>query len=804
VANVVKIEVTAADRASAALKGIRANIDALGGRMTSLGATALKAAGALGAIGVAAGAAFAVTGVKGAADFERALAQSVGLASLLPEEVGKVRDELLKMATAVGKGPQELAEAFYFASSAGLDTEKALAAVASSAKAAAAGMGETKVIVDAVTSVMNAYGMAADQAARVTDALVNTVKYGKGEPEDLAGSIGKVVPVASQMGVSIEEVGASMAVMTRIGLDAEESATALRGTLLAILNPAAQSSDALKKIGKSAAGLRQEIKTKGLAATLVDMMKALEGDDEALAAIIPEARALTGVLATAGNQSEEYVRVLAEMNNGLGATDDAFAEASNTFSFKMAQLKASFDVLRIKVGNELLPALKKVADWLVSVQPKIEAFGREVRERLTPALQGLGRWIESDVMPALQKLGDWNAAELMPRLERFTNWLGTILPGVAAVGGQTLSDIGAALGTLKDAAAALADWASENGEKVTLLLIGIGVALAWANPTMGIAAGIIGIALAIELMRTNSESLPKPLLEVQLAILGVTSAVVNQLETFADIGKTFSRVSRVLVSAMPEPVRSVALAFGDIATAAGASADTVEEATNDMAKAVDDKMMTAQAQLNSINFREAEQALGDLKTKGDLLPQTFASMADTGVASMVTLNQMTTAPIRGDIDKLTSGAHIAKTAAKDMVNAWDQALRDSTADFQAIARQIDEQSRRLQSLPWTPPSRPAVGIPSGTRSISGVGVYAEGGVVPGPLGKAQWGLLHGGEQVIPAGQRGEATVNNLQMHVTINGTSEEALTKFERLFNDLLRRAGYGGSSVSAGAFIPA
>ena len=800
-ANVVKIEVTAQDRASAALKGLRGNIDQLGGRLTSLGATAVKAVGALTAVGVAAGAAFAVTGVRAAADFEKALAQSVGLASLLPEEVGKVRDELLKMATAVGKGPQELAEAFYFASSAGLDTEKALAAVASSAKAAAAGMGETKTIIDAVTSVMNAYGMAADQANRVTDALVNTVKYDKGEPEDLAGSIGKVVPVASQMGVSIEEVGASMAVMTRIGLNADEAATALRGTLLAIMNPAAQSATALAKIGKSAASLRQEIKTKGLAATLVDLMEALEGDDEALAAIIPEARALTGVLATAGNQSEEYVNVLAEMNDGLGATDNAFAEASDTFSFKMAQLKASFDVLKVKVGNELLPALKKFADWLVSVQPKIEAFGRELKERLAPALRQLGDWINRDVVPALQKLRDWNTGELMPRLERFTNWLGTILPGVAAVGGQTLSDIGAALGTLRDGAAGLADWASEHGEAVAAILIGIGVALAWANPTMGIAAGIIGIALAIELMRTNSESLPKPLLEVQVAILGVTAAIVNQVETIADIGDKFSYLAKV-AEALPQPFGGIVKAFGDTSKAAGASAADVEKATDQWKTDITGLKEEAEAQLNAINFREAEQALGDLKKKGDLLPQTFASMADTGVASMVTLNQLNTAAIRGDIDKLTSGAHIARDAAKDMVNAWDQALRDSTADFQAIARQIDEQSARLQSLPWTPPTRPST--PSGTRSISGVGIYAEGGLVPGPLGRPQWGLLHGGEEVIPAGQRGQATVNNLQMHVTINGTSEEALVKFERLFNEMLRRAGFGGSSISAGAFIPA
>jgi hypothetical protein len=518
------------------------------------------------------------------------------------------------------------------------------------------------------------------------------------------------------------------------------------------------------------------------------------------------------------NLGSEGLIDLGKTADKLGVTLDAqTVGAIKKYSYAQRDMKSAIGGLRLEIGVWLMPQLTKLTQWFIDQQPRIREFERNVRDKVTvalrdlgtslqqnvvPHLRELGDWINKTGIPALRDLGKWAGDELVPRLERFSDWLGTILPGVAAIGGQTLSDIGVALRTLKDAAAGLADWVGANGEKMVFILGGIGLALAWANPSLGIAGGIIGIALAIELMRTNSEKLPKPLLEVQLAILGVTSAVVDQLEVFADIGDKFSGVSKVLVDALPEPLRSVAKAFGQTADAAGLSADSVEESTNKWKRDIDDLKVTAEAQLNSINFREAEQALTDLKVKGDLLPETFASMADTGVASMVTLNQMTTAPIRGDIDKLTSAAHIARDAAKDMVNAWDQALRDSTAIFQEIARHIDEQATALQSLPWTPPTMPST--PSTRTSIPGVGIYAEGGVVPGPFGRPQWGLLHGGEEVIPAGRRGEAVVNNLQMHVTINGTSEEALVKFERLFNDLLRRAGFGGSSISAGAFIPA
>ncbi|RPJ39820.1 MAG: phage tail tape measure protein [Planctomycetaceae bacterium] len=666
-----------------------------------MGATALKATAALGAVGIAAGAAFGVAGVKSAADFEEALSRSIGLASLLPEEVDKVRDALLKLAPEVGKGPQELAEAFYFASSAGLDTAKAMAAVESSAKAAAAGMGETKVIVDAVTSVMNAYGLAADQASRVTDALVNTVKLGKGEPEDLAASIGRVIPVAAEMGVSIEEVGASMAVMTRIGLDADESATALRGSLVALLKPSSTAETALAKIGKSAAGLRQEIKTKGLAATLVDLMDALGGNEEALVDIFPEVRALTGVLATAGNQSEEYIKVLDEMNDGLGATDDAFAEASDTFTFKMSQLKSSFDVLKIKVGNELLPVLKRFADWLIDIQPKIQAFGSEVRQRVTPALQAFGNWFETTGLPALQAFADsmatnlgpafsdlrtWLTNDLVPKLQEFGEALGPKLQGA-------IENIGPVLGTMasgfQDIAKAVGDFL---GSKIISdpAFIAAAIAIALAPLAIGIAtnpvglaiAGIGALALALGLFSQKIDEQPEPMLKWRKGILEFRRDL-GQLEVdIIDFAQTMT-------------TKPISVALNVVLPGVGPLLDEAAKGLNELAKKgigipqemedIDAELADVQARLDTFSTQRSVDALDDLKKSGDKVPQTFATMADTTIASMIDLNQMTTAPIRGDIDKLTTGANLARDAAGKMAGAWDQALRDSTADFQAIA-----------------------------------------------------------------------------------------------------------------------
>ena len=315
---------------------------------------------ALGSL-VALGAGFAMV-VKSAGEYEAAMNQIVALTDTTSAEIGGMSQAVLAMAQQTGKAPKELADALYFVASSGFAGAKGLDVLEASAKASAAGLGQTKVVADAVTSALNAYKEPAERAVHYTDLLIQIVKEGKGEPTAFAQSLGRILPIASAVGVSFEQVGASMATMTRIGLSAEESATALRGVLGALEAPGKAAKGALDKIGFSADGLRKSIAENGLLATLQELMLRTHGNVEELDAIIPNIRALTGVLATAGSQAEAYSTILDSMNNASGATETAFKTASETMDFKAKQVSASFDVLKVTIANGLLPTIKTLLD----------------------------------------------------------------------------------------------------------------------------------------------------------------------------------------------------------------------------------------------------------------------------------------------------------------------------------------------------------------------------------------------------------------------------------------------------------
>ena len=106
-----------------------------------------------------------------------------------------------------------------------------------SAKASAAGLGETKNIADLVTSAVNVYGKETLSAAGATDILVAGVREGKAEAAEFAMSLGRVIGDANELGVSFDEVTATVASLTRTGINAAESTTQLRAILKGLTRP---------------------------------------------------------------------------------------------------------------------------------------------------------------------------------------------------------------------------------------------------------------------------------------------------------------------------------------------------------------------------------------------------------------------------------------------------------------------------------------------------------------------------------------------------------------------------------------
>jgi TP901 family phage tail tape measure protein len=298
--------------------------------------------------------------IQASRNFEMSMKKIQGLVGVSAGEVNNFSNAILKMGTQVGKGPQELGDAMYFIASAGLRGAEALGVLNQAARSAAAGLGETKIIADALTSVINAYGQNVYSASRANDILVATVREGKTEADQFAPALGKVLPIAAAYGASFENVSAGMAALTRTGTTAGTSAIYLRQVMSQLLKPAKAAREALDAAGTSADEIRQNVKDKGLLNALSELNTKLGGTDTSLAVdgltkVFGNVRALQAVLSLLGPNLEENRKIFAEVANSTGDAARAFDIYRQSADYAFKQAVASGQTALIGLGNALMP-----------------------------------------------------------------------------------------------------------------------------------------------------------------------------------------------------------------------------------------------------------------------------------------------------------------------------------------------------------------------------------------------------------------------------------------------------------------
>lgn len=341
------------------------------------------AGGFIGAYGLIWGIRSALTAT---AEFEHALRQVIGLAGGTEAQVRKFRMELLALAPAVGRTPQELAKALYFVQSSGIAASQSMSVVKASAMAAAAGLGDTATVADAVTSAMNAYGPATLSAAEATDVLVAIVRQGKGEASAIAPVIGNTTALAAQLGVKFHDVGAALASMTRLGVDARTASVQLQQVFQALLKTTPQAAKAFKSVGLNTEDLRKQLADQGLLPVLETLKEAFDGNSVAMSKAFGNIRALRGVLGLVGNQAASTKQIFEQMMITTGSLATAFGAVSKDPQFRFAQFNASLQVLKVTVGSALLPVVLQVTDAItkwISQTKNQERLTRDIREAVS-------------------------------------------------------------------------------------------------------------------------------------------------------------------------------------------------------------------------------------------------------------------------------------------------------------------------------------------------------------------------------------------------------------------------------------
>ncbi len=275
--------------------------------------------------------------------------------------------ETLKLAQRFGQSTDIMGTALYNALSAGISASKAMNVLSLSAKAATAGVTDVNTAVRLGTNILNAYKMPVSKLEKVFDVMFLTVKSGVTTFPELAQYMGEITSLASVAGVKIEELGASIAVMTKAGIRTPQAMTALRGLIQAIAAPSSVAGKKLREIG--GASFEAALSAKDFTKALSILFGKVDSLSE-IREIIPE---IEGMKAFAALKSSfgEYQSLLERMRKSSGTMQKEFNKMAQSPVYKFEQFKMSLKVLAITVGQKLVPAFKS---FLATLTPVIQAI----------------------------------------------------------------------------------------------------------------------------------------------------------------------------------------------------------------------------------------------------------------------------------------------------------------------------------------------------------------------------------------------------------------------------------------------
>lgn len=311
---------SSAAAASVGVKGFGAALSAALGPVTAV----VAAVGSLGQ----------VFGILKAQDFAEAKVRTLGVNSEeLKGRLAGVSRELSGQASVL-----DLTSAAYDVASAGFNNAADASLILKAAsQGATGGFSDLNTVGDATTSVLNAYGLEADKAAKLVDGFIQTQNDGKIVIGEYAANIAKVAPVAAALGVPLEEVNAAVAQITAGGEKAEVTFTALKTALSQV---------AAGKVGKEFEALGVEInastlKSDGLAGTLEKIKKVGADAGTVIKAFGTEAGpAILALL----NNTEKYNKLLENQKNAQGAASKAAFEASDTIEDQLKDYQQLFRI----------------------------------------------------------------------------------------------------------------------------------------------------------------------------------------------------------------------------------------------------------------------------------------------------------------------------------------------------------------------------------------------------------------------------------------------------------------------------
>jgi TP901 family phage tail tape measure protein len=267
-----------------------------------------------------------------------------------------------------GAASKDISKALYQILSAQVGVGESSEVLRVATETARAGFVSVGIAADALTTIMNAYGMSSMDVGKISDQLFMTVRKGKTTFAELGSQIGRVAAQGSLAKVATEDLFSAIAVMTQAGIKSSVTMTSLTAMLRNLLSPS------MDATALAASKFGVQLGSAGLEAQgLIGIMRGLAGATaEEIRMIFASQRAFRGAAALLENING-YMKTYADMTDSAGTRVEALAQVQGTLTYQIQRTGEAVKNFTAQVGRAmdanktLASVVKDVADVMADL-----------------------------------------------------------------------------------------------------------------------------------------------------------------------------------------------------------------------------------------------------------------------------------------------------------------------------------------------------------------------------------------------------------------------------------------------------
>jgi TP901 family phage tail tape measure protein len=378
-----------------------------GGFLENIGGGMQRAGGALTAL-TAPLLAFGATGIRTAANFDDAMREIQARTGSTAEEMDALRATAMQMGADTVFSASEAANAMLQLLTSGQSVEETLQTLPHIMNLAAAAGTDLGSTADWVTDIMAQFGLEADQAGLVVDALVRAAGSGSATVTDLAMGFQNAGGIANNFGLDVYETAAALQIFSENGIKGAEAGTQLKSMLTNMTRNTNEVQDMWDQLGVSMYDAEGNMRS--LDDVIADLSVAMEDMTEQQR--IEAIQTLAGSYGQAGLTALLASGGIDEMQGKMAEAADAATVADSRmggWNGAVEALGGSIETLQITVLTPLINAVliplinkiteitNKVTEWAKANPELAQKIGMVLLAVavLGPALVVLGTVISS-------------------------------------------------------------------------------------------------------------------------------------------------------------------------------------------------------------------------------------------------------------------------------------------------------------------------------------------------------------------------------------------------------------------------